>query len=1014
MIGNSRDIPLSIIARKLKRGGRLQSDLHPPSKGLAVLCLSLVAFSLVLPPSLAQTQSHPLSQILPIDTNLDLNNRNLTNSSYIGIGVTTPTNRLIVADGGSPYSGGTNRLFQLFSNTANSYLEMLLGNTENAFAIRYDSQGSRDQLQFVDGGSSVVMALANGGNVGIGTSSPVSAAGGGLHIVKNAGASVRVDSGTSGHIIELQSGSTQTYLGTNSNSDLGIFTANNTRMTIKSTGNIGIGTATPQAKLDVSGTINASSTITIGSPQSQYGLLRVGGGQIWLDRGQYVSLGDFGNVNNAYIGTDNTSSGWFVTLRAPTGYTSYGPWGGFRFVTGGDSGNDANAVVINPSGRLGIGSTSPSHTLNVVGDANITGFAHVGGLYGFNGSTGWLNVKSRDTSSPTFILEGWTGQTAALMLWKNAAGTGLGTIDSSGYLGINTTSPSLPLHLRTPESRIRLESTSGRSYDIVSGGGGALFASSFGIQDSTASGAPFRLVIDSSGNLGIGTTEPNVVGKLTGLAGTNLKVNSTSYQARLTVEGSVSGDLVLVDGNGRTNYRAIPFVVDYDSLNIGNLDETAGTTTSRLFINTSSARIGLGTISPSSALHVQLGTADFPSMPITDPTSTPGLVVEGSTADDSSTPSIVIASEANGATSNAQFIDLLTKDPSSANYDRWVLGRRGYASSSLNNRFMIGYTTSSNAHAAFNSPALTPTDANRAGIGTPTPYDALEVVAGGAEGVQIRSASRPTVFFNVTGGTMTQGWGIEVTNEGETAGDIGIREDTKSGSIRLVIQNNTGNVGIGTLNPSQKLTVAGDINITTGNKLYIGSRQMLTESGGAPILGDTAITLSVQTNLNPSSDSTYSLGLSTTNVWQALFVKNITATGYVAINKTTASTALDVSGTITGTTKNFEIDHPTKEGYRLVHSTLEGPEVGVYYRGIGRLVNGSASVNLPEYFDELTRDNTTTILLTAKGSLPFTLSYDSFDEKSFVVHGSISEGYFDWQAEATRADVAPLVVEKPS
>ena len=37
--------------------------------------------------------------------------------------------------------------------------------------------------------------------------------------------------------------------------------------------------------------------------------------------------------------------------------------------------------------------------------------------------------------------------------------------------------------------------------------------------------------------------------------------------------------------------------------------------------------------------------------------------------------------------------------------------------------------------------------------------------------------------------------------------------------------------------------------------------------------------------------------------------------------------------------KQFDIPHPTKSGYRLIHTCLEGPEIGVYYRG--RLVNSN-------------------------------------------------------------------------
>ena len=139
----------------------------------------------------------------------------------------------------------------------------------------------------------------------------------------------------------------------------------------------------------------------------------------------------------------------------------------------------------------------------------------------------------------------------------------------------------------------------------------------------------------------------------------------------------------------------------------------------------------------------------------------------------------------------------------------------------------------------------------------------------------------------------------------------------------------------------------------------------------------------------------------------------ITSSGYVGIGKTPA-TALDVNGTITGTAKNFDIPHPTLPGYRLVHSTLEGPEIAVFYRGEAQLVEGSATVVLPSYFDALTRDRSATVNLTAKGAVPFSLSYDRFDEKSFVVHGSILNGAFDWEVKATRDDQPPLTVEKLS
>lgn len=59
--------------------------------------------------------------------------------------------------------------------------------------------------------------------------------------------------------------------------------------------------------------------------------------------------------------------------------------------------------------------------------------------------------------------------------------------------------------------------------------------------------------------------------------------------------------------------------------------------------------------------------------------------------------------------------------------------------------------------------------------------------------------------------------------------------------------------------------------------------------------------------------------------------------------------------------KQFNIKHPTKEGYRLVHTCLEGPEIAVYYRG--RLVDSNV-IELPEYWRGLVDPETITVNLT--------------------------------------------------
>jgi len=139
----------------------------------------------------------------------------------------------------------------------------------------------------------------------------------------------------------------------------------------------------------------------------------------------------------------------------------------------------------------------------------------------------------------------------------------------------------------------------------------------------------------------------------------------------------------------------------------------------------------------------------------------------------------------------------------------------------------------------------------------------------------------------------------------------------------------------------------------------------------------------------------------------------ITISGNVGIGTTGPSYTLHVNGSFAANSKNFDIVDPRyhNENYRLIHSTLEGPEYAVFYRGEAKLENGKAIIKLPDYFEALTRKERRTVLLTAKGSEPFSLSASEVKEGKFEVYGTKLDGEFYWEVKAVRADLEPLKPE---
>ena len=124
---------------------------------------------------------------------------------------------------------------------------------------------------------------------------------------------------------------------------------------------------------------------------------------------------------------------------------------------------------------------------------------------------------------------------------------------------------------------------------------------------------------------------------------------------------------------------------------------------------------------------------------------------------------------------------------------------------------------------------------------------------------------------------------------------------------------------------------------------------------------------------------------------------------------------ISCTGTVSGSTgsfsvKPFNIPHPSpdKEGMRLVHACLEGPENGVYFRG---RVTNKKEIFLPPYWKDLVDWTTITVNLTPIGSHQSVI-VKRFDEGKIYLqsNGGMPIDCF-YHVYGTRKDVAPLPVE---
>jgi hypothetical protein len=394
------------------------------------------------------------------------------------------------------------------STTGSGYILFGDGSAGAAYVGQVKYTHTDNAMSFWTNGT-IKTTLTSAGNFGIGTTNPTNTAG--------FSRQVQIDGTTSCLTLNGTTGSGKYSLGVPGANACGLWdnTTSAYRWYVDSSGQVGLGTTTPRGDLDV-GTATATA-IT-----------------------KSVHLGySSANFYGFRLANTNTAGSFFAgtfSIQRGTGAA----W--------------SDDFAVNNSGNVGIGTTNPLYQLMVLRRAGSTITAPL------------LNLQSQTSGSvdgDSFILFGtqsanWSAgvDQADSNKFRIEPTTTLGatdglTITTAGNLGIGTASPAARLHLSATEAVIRMTATSGRIWDVISGGGGNVGANFFAIRDTTSGAnvvqiapqASEALRIDTSGNVGIGTASPS----------RKLEVHGTPS----TIGGTATGMLVSVVNNN-TAFNASP------------------------------------------------------------------------------------------------------------------------------------------------------------------------------------------------------------------------------------------------------------------------------------------------------------------------------------------------------------------------------------------------------------------------------------------------------------------------
>jgi len=792
---------------------------------------------------------------------------NVDSNGNVGIGTTNPSSLLEVYNGdikinntykiGWRYSSGDT---SMYNSIESSYNDTTTGIAYKAGSWTGNQTITCHNFQTYTSGWQSRLVILQNGNVGIGTTSPADK----LSIVNgniSLSDSYKLYNGSAADSAGLYFSSNQVnisgYSGIIFRSSATNITSQTERMRIDTTGQIKFngytstssfpGTAAGLIAFDSSGNL-----ITIASGGGGGGVTGSGTTSYvarWTSSSAIGTGVLYDNGTNVGIGT--TSPG--VKLDVIGGIRSFLSAGNYGLITNGSfqAVGDHNATLM-----LDLDNTGAADLVNIKKSGTSRFYIKNDGNVGIGTTSVTAKFDIRQTSAATglkvFVNDTTTAKIAEFVGYDNSLGdTTRMVVQAGGSVGIGTTSPTGELHVYGSQPAFRIQSSvSGNmqfgqwdtTYNrIQSSGRDFLLISTDATNLIFSTNTTERMRITSGGNVGIGTTSP--VSKLTVQGDINVNYNSTStnYVQRTFVTAHAVGNRGAIlrfgmdDGSfsGMSVENIASSAAGYNSQFIDFKTHEGGISADTRMRISPTGNVGIGTTSPDSKLHVFAGTAG---------TFTPHGNIDDLLVEVNTDGGITIATpDANGS-------HIAFASPSN-NLAAYIRGQYGAGTTSN----LAFYTDSVLAVYMRNG---------NVGIGTTSPASKLYVVSSGipiarfdGSSVAASSVTEIDILGPQSNGDLNLGVGgstfTDATNNIQNkayvtaaSGLSGLNLRSDSGYVQItaggVASSNevarftsSGNVGIGTTNPTNKLEVVGSIAYvpSVGNPIFISNDATYGTSG---------------------------------------------------------------------------------------------------------------------------------------------------------------------------------------